>query len=66
MIDSDSEDADSASFVADLAEDQKQAEVTMQNEVWSLPKLCDTFFSDLNIGTRHPLQHRNHATPNSL
>jgi hypothetical protein len=70
MMDSDSEDTDSASSVQDLAEElaegHESEDVTAPNEVWNLPTRCNALFPDLNIGTIRIIQHRSHATPNSL
>jgi hypothetical protein len=63
MMDSDSEDTDSASSVVDLAEGHH---VTAPNQVWSLLTRSNTLLSDLNIGSIPPIQRRSRTTPNRL
>jgi hypothetical protein len=50
----------------ELAEGHESEDVTAPNEVWNLPTRCNALFPDLNIGTIRIIQHRSHATPNSL
>jgi hypothetical protein len=57
MMDSDSEDTDSASSVMDLAESRGLEDVTAPNEVWTLLTRCNALFPDLNIGTMPTIQH---------